>query len=104
MTRAKVIQLGLIVLLLGGLGYLGFRLYGLDELSAGIGAQVLLVLVICTWTGSYFFRVFTGTMTFNEQRKRYRKAYDQILERKLEEKFNSMSEEEKINLIKELEQ
>ncbi len=103
MTRARVIQLGLIVLLLGGSGYLGFRVFGFDELSAGIAAQVLLVLLICIWVGSYFSRVFTGNMTFNEQRKRYRDAYDQKLDERLQKEFNSMSEEDKIRLLKELE-
>tara|TARA_Y100001968_G_C19391946_1_gene736091 strand:- start:1109 stop:1405 length:297 start_codon:yes stop_codon:yes gene_type:complete len=96
-------QLGLVVLFLGGAGFLGFRLFGLDEVSAGIAAQSLLVLIVCIWTGSYFIRVFTGNMTFNEQRKRYRKAYDQILDEKLQKKFDSMSEEEQIRLLKELE-
>tara|TARA_Y100001968_G_scaffold326742_1_gene370415 strand:+ start:160 stop:477 length:318 start_codon:yes stop_codon:yes gene_type:complete len=103
LTRAKVIQLGLIILLLGGLGYLGFRIFGFDEFSSGIAAQSMLVLLIIIWVGSYFSRVFSGNMTFNEQRKRYRKAYDQLLDEKLKKKFNSMSEEEQIRLIKELE-
>ena len=102
MTRARVIQLGLIFLLLGGLGYLGFLGFGLDEFSAGIATQGVLVLLILGWIGTYFFRVFTGNMTFNEQRKRYRKNYDQIMEKKLQKKFESLSEQDQINLIKEL--
>ena len=104
MTRSKVIQLGLLVLLLGGAGYLFFRVFGLDEFSSGIAAEALLVVIIFGWTGSYFFRVITGNMTFNEQRKRYRKAYDQIIEKKLQTKFESLSDEEQIRLIKELEE
>ncbi len=42
-------------------------------------------------------------MTFMEQRKRYRKEYQEITERELEAKFDSMSNEDKIRLIKEVE-
>ncbi len=103
MTRSRVFQIGLLVLLLGGAGYFCFRLFGFDEVSSGIAAEAILVLIVLGWTGSYFFRVVTGKMTFIEQRKRYRKAYDQITNKKLEEKFDSLSEEERISLIKELE-
>ena len=104
MTRIRVFQLGLLVLLFGGSGYLGFRIFGLDGFSAGIASEALLVLIICIWTGTYFGRVITGNMTFNEQRKRYRKLYDKKFDEKIQKKFNSMSEEEQIKLIKELEE
>tara|TARA_Y100001968_G_C19147748_1_gene614636 strand:- start:134 stop:463 length:330 start_codon:yes stop_codon:yes gene_type:complete len=103
-TRSKVIQLGLLVLLLGGLGYVCFRSLGLDEASAGIAAEAVLVLIVLGWTGSYFFRVVTGKMTFIEQRKRYRKEYDQLTKSKLQEKFDNLPEEDQIRLIKELEE
>ena len=103
MTRSKVFQLGFLVLLLGGAGYFSFRIFGFDNASAGIAAQSILFLLVLGWTGSYFLRVVTGNMTFVEQRKRYRKAYDQITSSKLQVKFDSLSEEEQIRLIKELE-
>lgn len=103
MTRAKVIQLGLLVLLMGGMGYFGFRMFGFDAPTAGIASQVILILIVIGWTGSYFFRVFTGNMTFIEQRNRYRKAYDELTTSKLESSFDALSEEEQTKLIKELE-
>ena len=42
MTRAKVFQIGLIVFLLGGLGYEVFKLVGFESISAGIAAQSIL--------------------------------------------------------------
>ena len=38
-----------------------------------------------------------------EQRKRYRKEYENIMNDKLESKFNSMSEEDQEKLIQDLE-
>ncbi len=102
MTRAKVLQLGLAIFLMGGIGYFGFRLFGLDPSKAGIASEVLLIAIVITWTGSYFFRVFTGKMTFIEQRNRYRKAYDDLTASNLQSRFDSLSEEEQSQLLKEL--
>ena len=104
MTRAKVLQLGLVILLLGGAGYACFRALGFDDTSAGIAAEAVLVLIVFAWTGSYFFRVITGKMTFVEQRKRYRKVYDELTNSKLQAKFDEMSEEDQIRLIKEMDE
>ena len=103
MTRAKVLQLGLLVLLLGGVGYFVFRMFGLDPSKAGIASEALLILLLIVWTGSYFFRVITGNMTFMEQRNRYRKAYEELTTSKLQSSFDSLSEEEQQRLLKELE-
>ena len=103
MTRAKVFQIGLLVFILGGFGYELFKLLGFESISAGIAAQSILILIVFGWTGSYLFRVFTGNMTFMEQRKRYRKAYEKLTDEKIKEKFESMTEEEKIELIRTLE-
>ena len=70
MTRGKVLLIGLIVLLLGGVGYVGFDALGLKGFSAGIAAQSLLVLIVVVWTGSYLFRVVAGQMTYMAQRRR----------------------------------
>ena len=44
----------------------------------------------------YLFRVsFSGNMTFMEQRKRYREAYEKLTDEKIIEKFAAMTEEEK---------
>ena len=104
MTRAKVFQIGLIVFVLGGLGYEIFQLLGFESISAGIATQSILILIIFAWTASYLSRVFTGNMTFNEQRKRYRKAYEKLTDEKIMEKFEKMTEEEKIELLKTVEE
>ncbi len=103
MTRARVFQIGLIVFALGGIGFELFQLIGFESISAGIAAQSILILVIFAWTVSYLFRVFTGNMTFMEQRKRYREAYEKVTDKKILEKFNSMTEEEKIELMRTVE-
>ena len=103
MTRLKVFQIGLYVFIFGGIVYELFQFFGFESISAGIAAQSILILIICLWTASYLIRVFTGNMTFMEQRKRYRKAYEEITEEKIKEKFEAMSQEEKIALIEEVE-
>ena len=103
MTRIKVFQIGLAVFIFGGVVYELFQFFGLESISAGIAAQSILILIICLWTASYLFRVFTGNMTFMEQRKRYRKAYEEITEEKMKEKFDALSPEEKKALIEEVE-
>ncbi len=100
MTRAKVFQIGLIVFVLGGLGYEVFQLLGFESISAGIASQSILILIIFAWTASYLFRVFSGNMTFMEQRKRYIEAYEKVTDEKIMEKFESMTETEKMKLLK----
>ena len=104
MTRAKVFQIGLIVFALGGFGYEVFQLFGFESIKAGIASQVIIVLIIFAWTASYLFRVFSGNMTFMEQRKRYRDAYEKLTEEKIREKFEAMTDEEKIKLLKTVEE
>ncbi len=104
MTRAKVFQIGLIVFVFGGLIYELFQLLGFESISAGIAAQSILIFIIFAWTASYIFRVFSGNMTFMEQRKRYREAYEKLTDQKIKEKFDAMTEEEKIQLLKTVEQ
>ena len=103
MTRAKVFQIGLIVFVLGGLGYEVFQLLGFESISAGIASQSILILIIFAWTASYLFRVFSGNMTFMEQRKRYREAYEKLTDKKIKEKFEAMTDEEKMQLLKSVE-
>ena len=43
-------------------------------------------------------------MTFMEQRKRYRAAYEKLTDEKIREKFEAMTEEEKIELLKTVEE
>ena len=103
MTRAQVIQIGFVALLLGAVGYGFFRFIGFQEASAGIASEALLIAVVLLWTMSYIFRVVTGKMTFMEQRKRYRKAYEKITEEELQAQFDALSEEDQLRLIQEIE-
>tara|TARA_B100000700_G_scaffold393_1_gene558 strand:- start:612 stop:935 length:324 start_codon:yes stop_codon:yes gene_type:complete len=103
LTRIKVFQIGLIVFVLGGFGYEAFQLLGFESIKAGIAAQSILILIVFAWTASYLFRVFSGNMTFMEQRKRYREAYEKVTDKKIMEKFESMTEQEKIELLKTIE-
>ena len=100
MTRAKVFQIGLLVFLLGGLGYEFFQFLGFESISAGIATQSILILIIFAWTGTYLFRVFSGNMTFMEQRKRYRLAYEKLTDEKIRKKIEAMTEKEKSELLK----
>ena len=102
MTRAKVVLIGLIVLALGGVAYVGFEAVGVQGFSAGIAAQSLLVLIVVAWTGSYLFRVVTGQMTFMEQRRRYREVYDSKEREELEARFDALPEEEQQALLRRL--
>ena len=103
LTRAKVIQIGFLVFALGAIGYFSFRIIGLEGEKAGIASEALLILIVCIWTGTYLGRVFTGKMTFNEQRKRYLEAYEKITSAELQSKFEAMTDEEQNQLLNELE-
>ncbi len=102
MTRAKVIQLGLLVLALGAIVYEGFRFIGLDGASSGIASEALLVALVVIWIGTYLVRVVRGKMTFNEQRERYLKAFIELSDAELQARFESMSEEEQNRFLTEL--
>ena len=104
MTRATVFQIGLMVFVLGGLGYEVFQLLGFESISAGIATQLILIFIVCAWTASYLFRVFSGNMTFMEQRKRYREAYEKLTDEKINQKLDAMTEEEKNELLKTVEE
>lgn len=101
-TRGKALLAGLAIFGLGGLGYWGFQAAGLEGFSAGIAAQGVLVAVVLVWTGSYLFRVVTGNMTYMEQRRRYRSAYEAATDDELQQRFDAMSPEEQEKLLREL--
>ena len=102
MTRGQSLLLGLGVFGLGGLGYALFKVSGLEGFSAGIAAEALLVLVVFGWTGSYLFRVVTGRMTYMEQRRRYRDAYDAVTDAELQKRFEALSPEQQEALLREV--
>jgi len=100
LTRGKVLLIGLAVLLIGGIGQVGFQAAGFEGFSAGIAAQTLLVLIVVIWTGSYLFRVVTGKMTYMEQRRRYRGVYDEIAADDIQARFDALPEEEQQALLR----
>tara|TARA_B100000965_G_C19557862_1_gene743078 strand:- start:1076 stop:1381 length:306 start_codon:yes stop_codon:yes gene_type:complete len=100
LTKGKVVQIGLIISLLGLILYN----FAPNEISAGSVSNIVLFLIIFIWVASYIIRVVNGKMTFIEQRKRYRKKYDKIMDEKLQKKFNAMSVEEQNIILKDLDE
>ena len=103
MTKGKVVQIGLLISLLGIFCYKLTPQFGIDNFTVSTISNFILIVIVITWVSSYVFRVVNGKMTFMEQRKRYRKEYEKIVNDKLEIKFNSLSKEEQEKLMKDLE-
>ena len=103
MTKGKVVQIGLLIFLLGILSYKLAPQFGMDNFTASTISNFILIVIVITWVSSYLIRVVNGKMTFMEQRKRYRKEYEKIVNDKLEIKFNSLSKEEQKKLMEDLE-
>ena len=101
-TRAGALLAGGAVFGIGGLGYWVFQAAGLEGFSAGIAAQLLLVAIVVVWTGSYLVRVVTGNMTYMEQRRRYRSAYESATDEELQKRFDALSPEEQAQLLQEM--
>ncbi|MEA5535287.1 DUF3007 family protein [Crocosphaera sp. XPORK-15E] len=97
MRRIDVIAISLGIFVAGGVIYLFFQAVGLDNLSAGIWSQAILVAGVLGWTLTYLFRVMTKNMTYNQQLKDYE---DAVLQKRLDE----MTPEELEKLQKEIEQ
>ena len=103
MTKGKVIQIGIFVSLIGFISYQFAPQLGIDNFTASTISSLTLILIVFTWVTSYVYRVVNGKMTFMEQRKRYRKEYEKVVNDKLETKFNALSKEEQEKLMEELE-
>ena len=103
MTKGKVVQIGILISLLGLISYRLVPQFGIDNFTASTISSCILILIVITWVASYVSRVVNGKMTFMEQRKRYRKEYEKIVNDKLEIKFNSLSKEEQEKLLDDLE-
>ncbi len=103
MTKGKVIQIGLFISLIGLISYKYSPQIGIDNLTSTTLSSCILILIVVTWVTSYVYRVVNGKMTFMEQRKRYRKEYEKVVNDKLETKFNSLSKEEQQKLMEDLE-
>ena len=103
MTKGKVIQIGIFVSLIGLISYELATQIGIDNFTATSTSRCIVILIVITWVTSYIYRVVNGKMTFMEQRKRYRKEYEKIVNDKLEAKFNALSKEEQEKLMEDLE-
>ena len=103
MTKGKVIQIGLFILLIGLISYKLTPQIGIDNFTYATLSSSFLILIVIAWVTSYVFRVINGKMTFMEQRKRYRKEYEKVVNDKLETKFNALSKEEQQKLMEDLE-
>ncbi|QUY41277.1 DUF3007 family protein [Acaryochloris sp. 'Moss Beach'] len=82
MRRIDAIAIGIGVFLAGGLIYGGLRYAGIEPQSAGVWSQVVFAAGLLGWVASYFLRVVTGNMTYNQQREDYE---DAMLEKRLKE-------------------
>ena len=103
MTKGKVIQIGFFISFIGLISYKFAPQIGIDNFTANTLSSCILILIVITWVTSYVYRVVNGKMTFMEQRKRYRKEYEKVVNDKLETKFNALSKEEQEKLMKDLE-
>ena len=103
MTKGKVIQIGIFVSLIGVISYKFAPQIGMDDFTASTISSCILILIVITWVTSYVYRVVNGKMTFIEQRKRYRKEYEKVVNDKLETKFNALSKEQQEKLMEDLE-
>ena len=103
MTKGKVIQIGIFISILGFISYKLAPQVGIDNITANTLSSCILILIVITWVTSYLYRVVNGKMTFMEQRKRYRKEYEKVVNDKLESKFNALSKEEQQRLMEDLE-
>ena len=102
MTKGKVIQIGTFIFLIGLISYKIAPQTGMQNFTDNTISSCILILIIITWVSSYVYRVLNGKMTFMEQRKRYRKEYEKVINDKLETKFNSLSKEEQEKLMEDL--
>ena len=103
MTKGKVVQIGIFISLIGLISYKIAPQIGVENFTATTISSCILILIVITWVTSYIYRVVNGKMTFMEQRKRYRKEYEKIVNEKVENKFNALSKEEQEKLMKDLE-
>ena len=103
MTKGKVVQIGIFLSFLGFISYELTQQVGIDNFTASTISSFILILIVITWVSSYVYRVVNGKMTFMEQRKRYRKKYEKVVNDKLEKKFNELPKEEQEKMIEDLE-
>ncbi len=101
MTKGQAVLVGLAVLGLGGAGYAAFAATGFEGFSAGIAASAALMVLVVGWTATYLLRALTGNMTYMQQRRSYRAAYDAFTNEELERKFAALTPQEQEQLLRE---
>ncbi|AGY59393.1 DUF3007 family protein [Gloeobacter kilaueensis] len=92
MRRIDALLWGLGILVVGGLLYGLLSLFGLSRIGAGLWAQLILVVGLVVWTGSYVFRVAGRKMTFNTQMRNYKEA---VLRKRREEQTGAQADPSK---------
>ncbi|MGB3636746.1 MAG: DUF3007 family protein [Rivularia sp. (in: cyanobacteria)] len=97
MRRIDAIGIVFGVFVLGGLAYVVLQFAGLNNLSAGIWSQVLLVAGLIGWLFTYIFRAVGNKMTYHQQREEYEKAF-------LAQRLDQLSPEQRDKLLAEVEQ
>ena len=97
MRRIDAIGIVFGVFVLGGLAYVVLQLAGLNNFSAGIWSQVLLVAGLIGWLFSYIFRAVGNKMTYHQQREEYEKAF-------VQKQLDQLSPEQREKLLAEVEQ
>ena len=96
MRRIDAIGIVFGVFVFGGLAYVGLTFAGLNNLSAGIWSQVLLVAGLIGWLFTYVFRAVGNKMTYHQQREEYEKAF-------LQKQLDQLSPEQRDKLLAEVE-
>ena len=97
MRRIDAIGIVFGVFVLGGLAYVVLQFAGLNNFSAGIWSQVLLVAGLIGWLFTYIFRAVGNKMTYHQQREEYEKAF-------LAKRLDQLSPEQRDKLLAEVEQ
>ena len=59
------------------------------------------MLVVLGWTATYLLRALTGNMTYMQQRRTYRQAYDAFTDAELQRRFEALPPEEQERLLRE---
>lgn len=96
MRRIDALGIGTGVFIIGGLAYLVLQLAGLDNFSAGVWSQVLLICGLVGWVFTYVFRAVGNKMTYHEQRAKYEQDF-------LQKQLDQLSNEERNKLLAQLE-
>ena len=79
MRRIDAIGIGLGIFIAGGLAYVGLQLIGFDSQQAGVWSQVVLMIGLIGWLGTYVFRAVNQKMTYHQQREEYEQALSTLI-------------------------